>query len=111
WVNESSFDPIPVFKCTKTVSHRGHREHREIIMSSVPSVCSVAIHPRENRCIPGEQYYEAMAEAQTAFRVYLSAAASYCNAALFNASRLSITTGLAPIFPLPKRVSTSPGGH
>jgi membrane fusion protein YbhG len=24
---------IPVFKCMKTVSHRGHREHREIIMS------------------------------------------------------------------------------
>src|SRR5262249_11043680 len=38
-----------VFKCMKTVSHRGHREHRELIMSSVPSVRSVAIHPYENQ--------------------------------------------------------------
>jgi hypothetical protein len=32
-------------------SHRGHRGHREMIMSSVPSVCSVAnsLHSFENR--------------------------------------------------------------
>src|SRR5262245_10590396 len=41
------FVSISVFKRMKIVSHRGHREHREMIMSSVPSVFSVAIHPYE----------------------------------------------------------------
>src|SRR5262249_28610392 len=48
---------IPVFTCMKTVSHRAHGEHREVINSSVPSVRSVAIYPyenHENRCEKGE---------------------------------------------------------
>src|SRR5262245_19021082 len=40
---------MPVFRCMKIVSHRAHRGRREIILSSVFSVSSVAIHPHENR--------------------------------------------------------------
>src|SRR5262245_9581508 len=48
---------IQGFKCMKTVSHRGHREHREIIM---PSVRSVAIHPHESRCSDGRKWRVAL---------------------------------------------------
>jgi hypothetical protein len=40
---------LSVFKYMGPVSHRGHREHREIILSSVLSVTSVAIFPYGNR--------------------------------------------------------------
>src|SRR5215475_13218514 len=34
---------IPIFRCMKIISHRAHRGHR-VVTTSVPSVCSVAIH-------------------------------------------------------------------
>src|SRR5262245_30485410 len=38
-----------IIRRMKTDSHRGHREHRGITMSSAPSVFSVAIHPPRTR--------------------------------------------------------------